>query len=740
MRIGASNSKFNIESTKVIHKILTFSPAPDAVAVEFLNELEKVKGITSLVAPVRCRVSRLDSLTWAAAIIYLLSSKLTKEQGLQALEPLSNLATEMLTHLLIASKAFLYQFGSCLQLAGAARNPGGKKTPQDTAHSTPDTYHSCEMQNLLENSVTKRSQSALKQLLLRRDGFICPFTGNPFKPPRRVVPRASHILPFSFGDKPLTLRALEIFTGRLLADQVHNMINHPCNAFNAESNAHESYDNLAWGIEAVNEDNQVNIILEQGSRELTLPQWKYYFREIRPDEISSTITLREGQEIIFGLGNPDGEVIDRPNPEYCNIKLALARAVHACGVADIIAEMDWDIDDDEAIVNLPVYFGGPFIPDDILFQSLSLLLTQSVLVQATSRSTGEFSQFASANTSDMFPGKSGSCLESRLLENVPVRSRRFRNSLKWSLESEICGSQLNLFYMTVLETPPSQHPHYNFLGIEKGVNHSASDISVTSDLYPPLNALLPLNRRRRKLYIRVTTFIVLEIIFLIFAYYTLLHPIPLQNDTKDELTLLSSLTVTLTEFKAGITAVAVVWHTIACFFVKDVIAAVCSAEFMAQYRRSGTLEPGKSDRVSTVTSSIFDNIFHFLGRSASWEFRLGFMITLVLMTVGPLGSGTITVGSIPTSLVKPISIANVTGLPPSYPASAQAYHDMVAKANAILRLEGLGNTLFGYNMSTGDDASDSVLVPWPSMDIRKIIKVRQRVIKGVERYRTVSEL
>ncbi|KAJ3573182.1 hypothetical protein NP233_g2607 [Leucocoprinus birnbaumii] len=282
--------------------------------------------------------------------------------------------------------------------------------------------------------------------------------------------------------------------------------------------------------------------------------------------------------------------------------------------------------------------------------------------------------------------------------------------------------------MTVLETPPSQHPHFDFLGIEKGVNHSASDISVTSDLYPPLNAPLPLNRRRRKLYIRVTIFIVLEIIFLIFAYYTLLHPIPLQNDTKDELTLLSSLTVTLTEFKAGITAVAVVWHTIACFFVKDVIAAVCSAEFMAQYRRSGTLEPGKSDRVSTVTSSIFDNIFHFLGRSASREFRLGFMITLVLMTVGPLGSGTITVGSIPTSLVKPISIANVTGLPPSYPASAQAYHDMVAKANAILRLEGLGDTLFGYNMSTGDDASDSVLIPWPSMDFNERLPDQDHVV------------
>jgi hypothetical protein len=148
------------------------------------------------------------------------------------------------------------------------------------------------------------------------------------------------------------------------------MINHPSNAFNAEANAHESYNKLAWGIEAVEADGLVNIISEQGSRELTLSQWKYYFREIRPAEISPTIKLSDGQEIIFGRGDPNGQVIDKPNPEYCNIKLAIARAMHACGAADIIAEMDWDDDDDKTIDNQPVYFGGPFVPDDTLFRRL----------------------------------------------------------------------------------------------------------------------------------------------------------------------------------------------------------------------------------------------------------------------------------------------------------------------------------------------------------------------------------
>ena len=34
--VGASNSKFNIELTKLIHGILTFSPAPDSMAVGVL--------------------------------------------------------------------------------------------------------------------------------------------------------------------------------------------------------------------------------------------------------------------------------------------------------------------------------------------------------------------------------------------------------------------------------------------------------------------------------------------------------------------------------------------------------------------------------------------------------------------------------------------------------------------------------------------------------------------------------
>ncbi len=47
------------------------------------------------------------------------------------------------------------------------------------------------------------------------------------------------------------MRALEAFTGREITTKVYrDKINHPCNAFNVQNDGHESFDKLAWGIEA----------------------------------------------------------------------------------------------------------------------------------------------------------------------------------------------------------------------------------------------------------------------------------------------------------------------------------------------------------------------------------------------------------------------------------------------------------------------------------------------------------
>ena len=58
------------------------------------------------VQPIVLRTSQSDPTTWATAIIAFLSNNfVTTEERLKELKPVSDLASEMLTHLLIASMA-----------------------------------------------------------------------------------------------------------------------------------------------------------------------------------------------------------------------------------------------------------------------------------------------------------------------------------------------------------------------------------------------------------------------------------------------------------------------------------------------------------------------------------------------------------------------------------------------------------------------------------------------------------
>ena len=79
--------------------------------------------------------------------------------------------------------------------------------------------------------------------------------------------------------------------------------------------------------------------------------------------------LEDGDEIVFRKGE-NGRVIDAPDPSLCNLKLAIARVMHASGASGLIDEVYGDDDDDEAIVDQPVYLGGPFVSDDTLFRRL----------------------------------------------------------------------------------------------------------------------------------------------------------------------------------------------------------------------------------------------------------------------------------------------------------------------------------------------------------------------------------
>ncbi|KAF8338494.1 hypothetical protein F5887DRAFT_983104 [Amanita rubescens] len=171
-----------------------------------------------------------------------------------------------------------------------------------------------------------------------RDGGNCLLTEAPFFPPNAVVARCAHIIPFSIHSKTQTHAAIEMFTGSALdAQTIHDNINHPRNALNLETNAHDSMDkHLAWGIEAISSGGQ----------------YKYYYRVVRPDKVVRYILLRDGDEIDFGAGI-GGHQVTLPDPRICNLHLAICRVSYACGASEIFDHFFWDEDEDG--FQVPVY-------------------------------------------------------------------------------------------------------------------------------------------------------------------------------------------------------------------------------------------------------------------------------------------------------------------------------------------------------------------------------------------------
>jgi hypothetical protein len=99
---------------------------------------------------------------------------------------------------------------------------------------------------------------------------------------------------------------------------------------------------------------------------LCFKQWKYYFCVVRPDHVASTIPLEDGDEIEFGGGN-GGKQISLPDPDVCNLHLAVARVFAASGTAEVF---DKHLDDECDFTGVPVYFGGPFVSDEVLMHKL----------------------------------------------------------------------------------------------------------------------------------------------------------------------------------------------------------------------------------------------------------------------------------------------------------------------------------------------------------------------------------
>jgi hypothetical protein len=67
-----------------------------------------------------------------------------------------------------------------------------------------------------------------------------------------------------------------------------------------------------------------------------------------------------------------GHQVTLPDPKFCNLHLAICRVSYACGASEIFDQFLWD--EDDGGFQVPVYFGGPFVADDVLMRKLEMKL------------------------------------------------------------------------------------------------------------------------------------------------------------------------------------------------------------------------------------------------------------------------------------------------------------------------------------------------------------------------------
>lgn len=71
--------------------------------------------------------------------------------------------------------------------------------------------------------------------------------------------------------------------------------------------------------------------------------------------------------------------ISLPDPRFCNIKLSLARILHASGAGEVIDAFEKDYEES----NSPgVHFGSGNVPDEMLMEHLFMRIGESVVVDS----------------------------------------------------------------------------------------------------------------------------------------------------------------------------------------------------------------------------------------------------------------------------------------------------------------------------------------------------------------------
>jgi hypothetical protein len=117
-----------------------------------------------------------------------------------------------------------------------------------------------------------------------------------------------------------------------------------------------------------------------------------------------------------------------------------------------------------------------------------------------------------------------------------------------------------------------------------------------------------------------------------------------------------------TDIKSALTILAIAWQTLALFPVLGASVNLFSSEWSFLHRKTASLVPGETDKVSTMNAGLLDQIRHaFLAKNASSAFRTAFVTLLAAMALHNVAPASLSISSISIGVSSTISIGNITG-------------------------------------------------------------------------------
>ncbi|KAF8998227.1 hypothetical protein BDQ17DRAFT_817853 [Cyathus striatus] len=133
---------------------------------------------------------------------------------------------------------------------------------------------------------------------------------------------------------------------------------------------------------------------------------------------------------------------------------------------------------------------------------------------------------------------------------------------------------------------------------------------------------------------RLACFILLEAGFIALCAICLSNPYVLSISTE-----------ALSETKAVVVLLSIIWQTLAIMLIQGVVTQVFSGEWHDCAERSGRLDPS-TDKISRLTADIWDRISYFCIGNASSTYRIAFLVWMLSLALSGLAPGSISVGTV----------------------------------------------------------------------------------------------